>query len=244
MSPLVGRYRPSSSRPKVVLPEPVSPTRARVSPRRMASETPSIAFSVARPARVRPTEKYLETSRVSMIGGSAWLSVVMAPPPLSTVTAPPGVGGQRVAAGVRPAVDLQDRAGDVGGRVRGQEEHGLGDIARITGPAERNGPDQGGPQLIGRPVRIRVAPFAYVDVAGGDDVHPDPVRAKLHGKDLAHRFDCRLGCTVGRAARPRVPRGSGRDVDHGRARLTITRRGRGRGRGRVADAVPGECLHH
>src|SRR5713226_9682125 len=165
------------------------------------------------PAPARPAEKCRETSRVSIIGTSARLSPGMAPPaspapgsspvagpapswpamapaPLSPVTGPPrsGVRGQRVPAGIRAAVHLQDRAGDVGGRIRGEEQHRLGDIPRIASAAERNGLDEGRPQLVRRAVRVRVAPLAHVDVAGGDDVYPDPVRAELHGEDLAHRF--------------------------------------------------------
>src|SRR5438128_1294163 len=192
MSPLVGRYRPSSSRPKVVFPDPVSPTRASVSPRRMASETPSTALSVARarpvavqPDAARPAEKYLQTSRVSMIGGSAPPGPASAPPaacwPLPAVTGVPrsGVRDQCIPAGIRAAVHFEYRAGDVGGRVRAEEEHRLGYVPRVTGPAERDGPHEGGPQFFRCTIRVGVAPPAHVDVAGGDDVHPDALRAEF-----------------------------------------------------------------
>ena len=73
MSPDVGRYRPSISRPNVVLPNPVSPTSASVSPRLMAREIPSTALSVARrpPEPPWPVAKCLVTSTVSMIGRAA-----------------------------------------------------------------------------------------------------------------------------------------------------------------------------
>src|SRR6266536_5569908 len=199
MSPLVGRYRPSSRRPKVVLPEPVSPTSASVSPRRMASETPSTALSVARARPVadhlvpaRPAEKCFETSAVSMIGVAVLARSLIEPPagaPLSAappvvppVVPPPAalplaavigiprsdVRGQRVPAGVRAPVHLEDGAGDIGGGIRGEEEHRLGDIPRIPGPAERDGADQRRPQVLRRAVRVGVAPVAHVEVAGGD----------------------------------------------------------------------------
>src|SRR5712691_9357688 len=192
MSPLVGRYRPSSSRPKVVFPDPVSPTRASVWPRRMASETPSTALSVARarpvavqPEAARPAEKYLQRSRVSMIGGSAPPRPASAPPavgwPLPAVTGVPrsGVRSQCIPACIRAAVHVEYRAGDVGGRVRAEEEHGLGDVPRMPGPAERDGPDEGGPQFFRCTIRVGVAPLPNVDVAGGDDVHPDAARAEF-----------------------------------------------------------------
>src|SRR5690349_22295677 len=125
MSPLVGRYRPSSSRPKVVLPEPVSPTRARVWPRRMARDTPSTALSVglAWPGTLAPALKCLATSRVSMIGPSApALSALPASPAASTgwvsLAALMAVsvryeGFEHEPPGVRPAVDLQHGAGDM-----------------------------------------------------------------------------------------------------------------------------------
>src|SRR5208282_3294565 len=137
MSPLVGRYRPSSSRPKVVLPEPVSPTSARVSPRRMVSETPSTAFSVGRvrPTASRPAEKYLATSSVSMIGTSASRPASAAGTWLAAVTGlpVPGVAPQREPAGVGAAVHLQHRAGDVARVTGGQEQHRAGDIPRVAG---------------------------------------------------------------------------------------------------------------
>src|SRR5581483_4866216 len=120
MSPLVGRYRPSSSRPKVVLPEPVSPTRARVWPRRMARDTPSTALRVglACPGTLAPALKCLATSRVSMIGPLA--PVLSAPVPALPAASAGWIalaalmavsvryeGFEREPAGVRPAVDLQ-----------------------------------------------------------------------------------------------------------------------------------------
>ena len=50
--PPVGRTRPSSARPSVVLPEPDSPTRPRTSPSCRSNETPSTAFT-APPAAAR-----------------------------------------------------------------------------------------------------------------------------------------------------------------------------------------------
>src|SRR5690348_14501091 len=149
MSPLVGRYRPSSSRPKVVLPEPVSPTRARVSPRRMARDTPSTALSVglAWPGTLAPALKCLVTSRVSMIGPSAAL---FASPAASTGWAPLAAlmavsvryeGFEREPPGVRPAVDLQHGAGDVAGRTGGQEQDRVRDVRRVTRLAQRDRPD-------------------------------------------------------------------------------------------------------
>src|SRR5215469_7645660 len=158
MSPLVGRYRPSRSRPNVVLPEPVSPTSASVSPRRIASDTPSTALTVglARPRPSRPAGKCLVTLTVSMIGVSAswpgcaswtWLSAVTALPSA-------GVRLQREPAGVGAAVHLQHRARDVAGVAGRQEQHRAGDVARIAGLPERDRADQRGAQLVGRPVGV------------------------------------------------------------------------------------------
>ena len=44
-SPLVGSIRRRMTRPVVVLPQPDSPTRPSVSPRRMLKEMPSTAFT-------------------------------------------------------------------------------------------------------------------------------------------------------------------------------------------------------
>src|ERR1700751_1911099 len=133
MSPLVGVYRPSSSRPKVGLAEPVSPTG-------VVSDTPSTALSVGRARAIasRPVEKCLVTCSVSMIGTSASPAASAAGPWLSAVTALPRVGLQREPAGVGAAVHLQHRAGDVA-RVAGrQEQHRAGDVPRAAGLAERD----------------------------------------------------------------------------------------------------------
>src|SRR3984957_548541 len=107
MSPDVGRYRPSSSRPKVVLPDPVSPTSASVSPRRIVSVTPSTARSSGRgrPGRAGPAWKTFMRAVVSMIGTVS----------LATDTGVPflRVGGERQPARVRAAVHLEHRAADV-----------------------------------------------------------------------------------------------------------------------------------
>src|SRR5215472_8386102 len=233
MSPLVGVYRPSSRRPKVVLPEPVSPTSARVSPRRIVSDTPSTALSVgrARPIASRPAEKCLATCSVSMIGTSASAASAAAAR-LSAVTALPRVSLQGEPAGVGAAVHLQHRAGDVA-RVAGrQEEHRAGDVPRVAGLAERDRPDQRRAQVVGRAVRVGVAPAADVDVAGGDHVHPDPVRPEFHGEHLAHGLDRRLRRAVGGAGRAGAAGRPGRDADHGGVPHA------------AAHAVPGEGLGH
>src|SRR2546429_3760196 len=153
MSPLAGRYRPSSSRPNVVLPEPVSPTRARVSPRRMARDTPSTALSVGLepcpwPGTLAPALKCLATSRVSMIGPSA--APGPAPPAawawLAAVTAVPvrHVGLQREPASVGPAVHLEYRAGDVARITGGQEQDRARDVRRVARLAQRDRVDQRG----------------------------------------------------------------------------------------------------
>src|SRR5690348_5125919 len=216
MSPLVGRYRPSSSRPKVVLPEPVSPTRARVSPRRMARDTPSTALSVglAWPGTLAPALKCLATSRVSMIGPSATL---LAPAPVSPAASAGWIslaalmavsvryeGFEHEPPGVRPAVDLQHGAGDVAGRPGGQEQHRLRDVRRVARLAQRDRPDQRRAEFLRRAIRERLAPLPHVDVAGRDDIDPDPVRPEFHGEDLAHGLDRGLGSTVGGAARPGI----------------------------------------
>src|SRR5258708_31606171 len=192
MSPLVGRYKPRRSRPKVVLPEPVSPTSARVSPRRIASDTPSTALSVglARPRASRPAEKCLETSTVSMIGASSASRACPASIWLSAVTALASADAalQREPARVGAPLHLQHRAGDVPVVAGGQEQHRAGDVARMAGLAERDRADQRGAQLVGRPVGVGVAPPAHVYVAGGDDVHPDAVRPELHRAHPAHRL--------------------------------------------------------
>src|SRR5215467_1638591 len=110
MSPPVGLYSPSSKRPKVVLPEPVSPTSASVSPRLIDSDTPSTAFNVARPRPIEPwpTLKCLVTSRVSMIGGSA-----------SDICMLLYMRSQPEPACARTAVDIEDGARDVCGVIGG-----------------------------------------------------------------------------------------------------------------------------
>src|SRR5690242_3357389 len=228
MSPLVGRYRPSSSRPKVVLPEPVSPTRARVSPRRMARDTPSTALRVgfAWPGTLAPALKCLVTSRVSMIGPPA--PVLPAPAPASPAASTGWVslaalmavsvryeGFEHEPPGVRPAVDLQRGAGDVAGRPGGQEQDRVRDVGRVTRLAQRDRPDQRRAQFLGRAIRERLAPLPHVDVAGGDDVDPDPVRPEFHGEDLAHGLDGRLRGTVGGTAGPGIAGRSAGDADHG-----------------------------
>src|SRR3981081_1158176 len=136
MSPLVGRYSPSRSLPKVVLPEAGSPTRARGSQGRMgrrnAATPPACSVGLARPSPSRPAEKCLATSRVSMIGAAASGPASAASAGLAAVTALPsaGVRLQREPAGVGAAVHLQDRTGDVAGVAGGQEQHGAGDVAR------------------------------------------------------------------------------------------------------------------
>src|SRR5215470_12478486 len=111
MSPDVGRYRPSIRRPNVVLPDPVSPTSASVSPRWIASEIPSTAFRVARrpPGPPWPVAKCLVTSTVSMIGRPAAAGAGAPPATLSAGTAGPvaHVVVQREPPGVRAAVDLE-----------------------------------------------------------------------------------------------------------------------------------------
>src|SRR5215469_6833417 len=166
MSPLVGRYRPSRRRPNVVLPEPVSPTSASVSPRRIAGDTPSTALTVglARPMPSRPAEKCLATSTVSMIGVSASWPGGLSWTWLSAATALPSARAalQREPAGVGAAIHLEHRAGDVPGVAGGQEQHRAGDVARIACLAQRDRADQRGAQLVGRPVGVGVAPPPHV----------------------------------------------------------------------------------
>src|SRR5260221_10402956 len=168
VSPVGGRYKPRRSRPEVVLPEPVSPTSARVSARWIVSDTPSTALSVglARPRGSRPAEKCLETSTVSMIGASSASRACPASIWLSAVTAltSADVRVQREPAGVGAAVHLQHRAGDVARVAGGQEQHRAGDVTRMAGLAERDRAAQRGAQLVGRPVGRGVAPPAHVAV--------------------------------------------------------------------------------
>src|SRR5262249_2809272 len=120
MSPDVGRYSPRISRPNVVLPDPVSPTSASVSPRLMASEIPSTALSVGRrrPATPCPVAKCLVTSMVSMIGTPSSAPGASGPPAGLAAGTAGSIGhlvAQRETPGVRAAVDLQHAAGDVAG---------------------------------------------------------------------------------------------------------------------------------
>src|SRR6185312_11275205 len=135
MSPLVGEYRPSSSRPKVVFPEPVSPTSASVWPRRMSSETSSIAFSTGLlPTRPWPTEKYRETLTVEMIGVSgsaADIGALLA-----------DVGAQPVPACSRATVDFEHGAGHMTGLRTGEEQHRRRDVHRVPADSQRNLVDQ------------------------------------------------------------------------------------------------------
>src|SRR6266705_1320479 len=234
MSPDVGRYRPRIRRPNVVLPDPVSPTRARVSPRLMASEIPSTALSVGRrPTPPWPVAKCLVTPTVSMMGTPAGAPGAGGPPAGLAAGTAGSLGHvvlQREPARVRAAVDLEHRTGDMAGLRRGEEQHRVRDVARVTGPAERDRADQRGPQVLGRPVRAGVTPAAYVDVAGRDHVHPDAERAKFHRENLAHDLYRGLRGTVGGTPRARAARGAGGDADHGGAD------------GAAGGAVPGERL--
>src|SRR5215472_2475486 len=122
MSPPVGLYRRSSRRPNVVFPEPVSPTSASVSPRRIDSDTPSTALStfLVRRSEPCPTLKYLVTSRVSMSGTSAGTTWSLLRTVAARSASDIGSLGFHVCAqpeppGARPAVDVEDRACDVGG---------------------------------------------------------------------------------------------------------------------------------
>src|SRR5215813_7151132 len=195
MSPPVGLYRPSSRRPNVVLPEPVSPTRARVSPRLMASDTPSTALSTVRPRRSEPwpTLKYLVTSRVSIIGTSASATLSPTPVPADAGTSASDIGPLRVHVGPQPeparagaAVDVKDDACNVGGVLGREEEHRAGNVARIACYSKGNRIHKRCAQIVRRAVGKSIAPAAHVDVAGGNDVYPDAVCAKVHGEVLAH----------------------------------------------------------
>src|SRR6266576_6717430 len=257
MSPDVGRYSPRISRPNVVLPDPVSPTSASVSPRLMASEIPSTALRVRcrpRPRPLWPTGKCLVTSTVSMTGTSApGPGAGALPAGLSAGTARPvaGLTVQREAPGVRAAVDLQHRARDMARFCGGEEQYRVGDVAWVTGLAERDRADQGGPQVLGRPVRVGVTPATHVDVTGSDHVHPDAKRAQFHGEHLAHDLYRRLRRAVRGAARARAARGAGGDDDHcgtgGAAAGTVPRKSLGQqeGPGDVhrEDPFPGRCGH-
>src|SRR5689334_196290 len=79
MSPPVGLYSPSSSLPEVVLPDPVSPTGASVSPRLIDSDTPSTALRMVlpRPSDPWPTLKCLVTSLVSMIVSASGIGTLL-----------------------------------------------------------------------------------------------------------------------------------------------------------------------
>src|SRR5437773_3796007 len=240
MSPDVGRYRPSIRRPNVVLPDPVSPTSARVSPRLMAREIPSTALSVARrpPGPPCPVAKCLVTLTVSMTGRPA---AGTGAPPTGTGAPPAGLSAgtagpvghvvvQREPPGVRAAVDLEHRAGDVTCLCRGEKQDRVRDVPWVTGLPQRDRADQGGAQILGRPVRVGVTPPPRIDVAGRDDVHPDSQRAKFHRENLAHDLYRGLGRTVGGAARARVTRETGGASDHGRPG------------GPAGGALPGEQL--
>src|SRR3984957_4789406 len=183
MSPDVGRYRPSSSRPKVVLPDPVSPTSASVSPRLIVNVTPSTARSSGRgrPGRAGPAWKTFIRSVVSRIGALS----------LATDTGVPllRTWGKRQPSRVRAAVHLEHRPGDVRGGLGGEERDGAGNVRRMPGPAEGDGGDEPGPHLVGDAIGERFAPAAHVDVAGSDDVDSDTVRSELHREDLVHVLD-------------------------------------------------------
>ncbi len=64
IEPALGRYRPTTQRATVDLPQPDSPTRAKVLPRGMSKLTPSTAFRIWRgwPSIIRLSNG-LETSK-------------------------------------------------------------------------------------------------------------------------------------------------------------------------------------
>src|ERR1017187_3288697 len=51
---------------------------------------------------------------------------------------------------VHAAIDMNRRAGDVGGLRAGQESHGVGDFLRLAEAAQRYLQQQGGPLLVGQ----------------------------------------------------------------------------------------------
>src|SRR5215470_2546110 len=133
MSPDVGGYSPRIRRPNVVLPDPVSPTSASVSPRLMASEIPSTALSVGRrrAGPPWPVAKCLVTSMVSMTGASSEVPGAGGPPAGLAAGIAGSVGYlvvQRETPGVRAAIDLQHGAGNVARLRRGEEQHRIRDI--------------------------------------------------------------------------------------------------------------------
>ena len=62
-SPRVGGSRPTTMRATVDLPEPDSPTRAKVSPLPMAKDTPSTALALRRRLRAPGSSQGCETSK-------------------------------------------------------------------------------------------------------------------------------------------------------------------------------------
>src|SRR5512143_3732503 len=78
MRPLVGSIRRSTMRPMVVLPQPDSPTRPKLSPRRTAKDTPETAFTQAVGwARIPPPKGKCLTSSVTCSRG---VSAIATPP--------------------------------------------------------------------------------------------------------------------------------------------------------------------
>ena len=196
---------------------------------------PSTAFSVGRPGRRPPwpAVKCWATSRVSMIGtrsGARRRRRGLASREHHWLRA--HVAAQREAACVGAAVDIEDRAGDVAGLRRCQEQHRAGDVPRVAGLAKRDGADQRRAQVVGRAVGIGVAPAAHVDVAGGDHVDPDPVRRRVPSRTPCSWSPAPPSTRCRRRLPAWAARRAGRDADHGGTA------------GAAGHAVPRERLGH
>ncbi len=134
--PNVAGTSPRIVRPSDVLPEPDSPTRPKISPRRTSNETPSTARTVApEDSSPAPTWKWVCRSRICRIASSA--PVPGAP---AVTGAPPRPGRRPRRAGRRPGAGWSPRT--AAGRWCGSRRRRTGSGAR-TGSRAADPPGPG-----------------------------------------------------------------------------------------------------
>ena len=116
---------------------------------------------------------------------------------------------------------VEHLAGDVGGPVRGEEGHRLGDVGRAGQVTER----PGGTRHLGQQLGVVLRELGVLDHAHGQVDRADPVRAALVGEPSGERGQAALGRRVRRldAAAADVGRVAAHVHDHAAARVAHQR---------------------
>src|SRR6266542_4354795 len=121
---------------------------------------------------------------------------------------------RRVLLGHEAPVHDHLRPGHERGLLRGQEERGVGDLARPADASEGDARLELRPQLVGEVRGLE----RCLDDAGMDDVAPDIVPGELDGERLVERDQSALGGRVGVLGSCEArQRGNGADQDDGAA---------------------------